>query len=534
MKFQYLSAAALAVVLAAGSGVASAQTADPEETWKPIGTGLIRDDIVTKFYFTNDYWEFPVEIEESEQTPGRYRLVNAYQNCPSVGGGAFPAINNYLVVDASDPVHVYIEPACVNYYIGQDQAMCVWSMAEDYYHNKYGDWVIADAEGICGTLADGAITFPMGSVLATPIDEIAYDPAIHDLIWHQVNQHGMFRIKLPDTPATDVDITFVGVNDAKNGVQYDLRLSSDIENAKIAVFEGEYTKEMRTQIENGSVKTYDFSASGVFTAPYEKDGNYTLVVVPYAKGRSWAPSYLTRQWSFSEAEWKKIGKGAYTETIIASNELKDYGLNYNEYTYDVEVEQSVAEPWVIRIVDPYSPDRYPVATAINYDSSKHYYLYFDMGCFECVHMRNAESIGLNLGLGRMCVRSSSDYYMNANPYAPNMTLSEYLADETKPKGIYNDETKTITYEPNGLRIMFPDRRPDTWYYANMSGNAKLQLPSDIVVTRDPSTSVSGIETDENAEVEYFTTDGMKVDGKNLGTGIYIVRKGSKVSKVLVK
>lgn len=106
--------AALAFGALFGTSAAEAQTS---ETWKPIGTGLIRDDVITSFYIQDSFWEFPAEIEESEQTPGRYRILNAYKNCPSVGGPEFPAVDNYLVVDASDPVHVYIEPACVNYYI---------------------------------------------------------------------------------------------------------------------------------------------------------------------------------------------------------------------------------------------------------------------------------------------------------------------------------------------------------------------------------------------------------------------------------
>lgn len=51
-----------------------------DETWKPIGNGQIRDDIVTKSYILSGFYEFDVEMQESEQTPGRYRLVNAYKN----------------------------------------------------------------------------------------------------------------------------------------------------------------------------------------------------------------------------------------------------------------------------------------------------------------------------------------------------------------------------------------------------------------------------------------------------------------------
>lgn len=533
MKLKHLSAIALAAAALTGVMPANAQT--ETETWKPIGNGLLRDDFLTYFYILHTYYEFPVEMQESEQTPGRYRLVNAYKNCPSIGGPDFPAVDNYVVVDASDPVHVYIEPGCVSYYMGQDQALCLWSIAEDYYHNLYGDWTKADEEGICGTLADGVITFPPGTVLATPIEgALSYDPAVHDLLWVQGNQHNMFRIKLPGTPNTDISLDILGLNDTEDGVKYDITFGSDIEYVKVGVFEGDYTPSMREDVENDRVKTYKIDVSDEFTVPYEKDGNYTLVAVPYAQDRSWTPSYITREWSYSQAEWKNVGNCTYTEAILASNELSRYGFVVSPYTYQVPVQQNVEKPWMIRLVDPYGPDCYPNGTIVNYDTTKHYYLVFDLGTFDCVHLNKCDNIGLDYNQGRMAVRSRSDYSMTENPYGPNLSLAEYMANPELPRGRYNPDNKTVVFDKEGLCIKFIDRAPG-WYYANLDGTTKIVLPSDIVVTPNPDvSSVAGIESDDDAPAEYFTIDGIKVDADNLGNGVYLVRKGSKVSKVFVK
>lgn len=49
------------------------------------------------------------------------------------------------------------------------------------------------------------------------------------------------------------------------------------------------------------------------------------------------------------------------------------------------------------------------------------------------------------------------------------------------------------------------------------------------------TGIDGIESDdENAPVEYFNLQGIRVNGDNLGTGIYIRRQGSKTTKVLIQ
>lgn len=527
MKPRFISKSVLAATLLSTGALATAQA---EETWKPIGTGMLRDDVITTFYFLSDYYEFPVEVEECEQIPGRYRLVNAYKNCPSIGGPAFPEVTNYLVVDASDPVHVYVEPGCVSYYIGEGQALCIWSIADDYFNNRYSNWDKADEEGVCGTLADGTITFPKGALLTVPIEDLSFDPSKHDFIWQQTNLHGMFRLKLPGTPNTDIGISFIGINQDNTSVNYDLEIPEDIEYVKVGVFKSEYYDDMRIQIEQDKVQTARIDRSGVFEAPYDEDGTHTVMAVPYANGKSYTPTYITREWSFSEAEWKKMGKAMYTEAILSSNELRSFGFVIDEYEYEVEIEQNVADPTMIRMVDPYGTSCYPDATEINFDSSKRHDLYFDLGRFDCVHLLHNPDIGINLGQGHMSVRSMSDLYINDRPYGDNMTLEEYMADSTLPKCTYNQATHTINCEPKALRLLFPEKRPDAWYLANLNGKAKVVLPSDIFIPN----AVEGITDDKGIETEYFTIDGIKTDSSNLKSGIYIVRRGKNVSKMLVK
>ena len=266
------------------------------ETWKPLGTGYLRDDIITVSYILSDYYEFEVEIQESEETPGRYRLVNAYRNCPRLSEDVFPEdATNYLIVDASDPVHVYIEQGGTSYYIGQDQQLCLWSIADDYYNNKYGNWTLADEEGVCGKLEDGIITFPRGSVLFVPLETLVFNPDDYDVIWRVANKQGMFRIMLPGVPRTDIDASLMGISDDQTAVNYYINLDPDIEYVQAAVFEGQYDAAMAERIRKTAdgtatdaekVVLTKFSKSGITSFPYEKDGIHTLVMVPYANGKA--------------------------------------------------------------------------------------------------------------------------------------------------------------------------------------------------------------------------------------------------------
>lgn len=49
-----------------------------------------------------------------------------------------------------------------------------------------------------------------------------------------------------------------------------------------------------------------------------------------------------------------------------------------------------------------------------------------------------------------------------------------------------------------------------------------------------STGITDIESDDNTPAEYYNLNGVRVNGNNMTPGIYICRKGAKVSKVLVK
>lgn len=513
---------------------ASAQTkADDGETWKSIGTGTLRDDVVTVPYVLNNFWEFDVEMEESEQTPGRYRLVNAYKNCPKVGPEYPAEATNYLVIDASDPVHVYMEQGGTSYYIGQDQQLCVWSIADDYYNNLYGNWTKADEEGVCGTLKDGVITFPKGALLWVASDateELVFNPGKHDYVWTTCNRNGMFRLKLPGTPDTDVRIDFNRYDNKAAQVHYNVSLSPDIDYCKAALFEGEYTPAMAAQIEDGSVTTVEVKTGGDFAVPYEKDGVYTLVLVPYSQGRAWEASYCTYEWAFSEAEWKKLGTAQYTEGIISSNQMSDYGLSYPTYTYDVNVEQNVANPALVRLVDPYGPEVYPEATNINYDTSKRYYLTFDFSDPDNVRLLRAEDTGLDLGYGRIGVWSYADRAVNDPAFTP--AIQEALFPQGLPTGHYDKDTRTVSFDAQAFVVKFPKGRPDTWYAANRKGEAKLVLPEGFNL---PDTGIEGVQAADNAPVRYYSIDGKLVNAAaKPAPGVYIMRKGGESKKVILK
>lgn len=312
-------------------------------------------------------------------------------------------------------------------------------------------------------------------------------------------------------------------------MHYNVSLSADIDYCKAALFEGEYTPAMAAQIESGSVAAVEVKSSGDFAVPYEKDGVYTLVFVPYCQGHAWDASYLSYEWAFSESEWKKLGMAEYTEGIISSNELSDYGLAYKTYTYEVKVEQNVANPALVRLVDPYGPEVYPEATNLNYDTSKRYYLQFDFTDPDNVRLLRTEDTGLDIGFGRIGVWSYADRAVNDPAFTPE--LQQAMFPDGIPTGHYNEATRTLSFDARALVVKFPKGRPETWYVANRKGEAKLVLPEGFT----PSTAIENVQTPDNAPVRYYGIDGKLLNGTaKPAPGIYIMRKGNESKKVILK
>lgn len=141
-------------------------TADPDDKeWKSLGYLDYTDGFICSLWVSG-LTTYQVEIEENIATPGLYRLVNPY-------GAGYPwnepgdwevGENAYLVINASNPERVYVDysptfTAWENY-----GYFVMWSYAAYLLDNNWPADEIA-GEGLFGTLADGKITFPAGTLL---------------------------------------------------------------------------------------------------------------------------------------------------------------------------------------------------------------------------------------------------------------------------------------------------------------------------------------------------------------------------------
>lgn len=140
------------------------------EVFKSIGKGLFTDGLVAPWFEAPEP-TYEVEVEESVDNPGKYRLVNPYGEAyPYNEPGDWDAENTYyLTIDATNPEAVNIPQADLGINWGYGW---MWTMsAADYLiqTNQATEEQLL-AAGYYGKLVDGVITFNPATILVVDDD----------------------------------------------------------------------------------------------------------------------------------------------------------------------------------------------------------------------------------------------------------------------------------------------------------------------------------------------------------------------------
>lgn len=155
--------------------------------WTTLGMAKYTDDFIASLFNGVEPVTYNVEVQESEDSPGLYRLVNPYGEAfPYNESGDWDANKDYyLEINATDPQGVYIETQELGFDWGYGM-FSASSYAYQYLANY--DLETIKGAGYCGTLVDGVITFPTKTLLitATGLDG-----------FYNANLNGAFKVELP-------------------------------------------------------------------------------------------------------------------------------------------------------------------------------------------------------------------------------------------------------------------------------------------------------------------------------------------------
>lgn len=169
------------------------------EPWTSLGIGYWVDDVVVPIYTeAGQPYTYQVEIQESTETPGLYRVVNAYGPVAAafqVSGG-----DKNIEINAEDPNYVYILPQEIGMDLGYG-AISIASPAGRYV-SAYGfDTVKEQLPNYFGKLENGVFNFPIfeAQVSSGTIQYQMFE--IEDGSAYYAATNGAFKVVLPGASA---------------------------------------------------------------------------------------------------------------------------------------------------------------------------------------------------------------------------------------------------------------------------------------------------------------------------------------------
>ena len=157
--------------------------------WQSLGYAMLTDDIIRVWLDEPKNYSYPVEVLESKEQPGLFRIINPFEFF-----GADASKDYYVEIDATDPQGVWINGYYdTGYNIGYGNMM-LSSVA--YYKVETTGAAKEEVKeaGYCGTFADGVITFPMNGLAY-------YMPGYKDAAVLVGNRNGAFKLDMTNMTA---------------------------------------------------------------------------------------------------------------------------------------------------------------------------------------------------------------------------------------------------------------------------------------------------------------------------------------------
>lgn len=196
-----------------------------------------------------------------------------------------------------------------------------------------------------------------------------------------------------------VRVSYLGAFSSADGESFamgNVTLGADIEEAKVAVVEGNDVNAALSQIMSGAVETTTITESGEVRIPCKYSGTCTMLAIGYAEGEMQAYNAATFEFTLGPSEWTSIGTGLYTDYIVSNNFTPD-GVNpFDPIQYPVEVQENTNTPGVYRVVKPYAPEVYGYGDGFGYDESQSYNIVINASDPDAVYIQT-QPTGIDLG-----------------------------------------------------------------------------------------------------------------------------------------
>lgn len=297
----------------------------------------------------------------------------------------------------------------------------------------------------------------------------------------------------------------------------------DLSKMRLTVREGAVSnvRDICDAMNHDEIDNVCITENGTAALPFAgTKGSYTVVYLTYKADGT--PYQMGTQTFDYDPDWKDLGTAEFTDAFIAKFLEGDLTQNLgitlsdDDLTYPVEVQESISEPGIYRLINPYgstSPYWNINFTNVSINKTATHYMIINATDPERVFI--PESCG--------------GFYYGSYPLMQYSEAYDYLND-----GFAADDVPAHLWGKmkNGVITFGEGQEGDA-----LLGVKILESPAEIygrslVVKLPGSSAVTEVET-EHAEREYYTLQGIKVSAPVKGE-VTIVREGSKVRKIFVK
>lgn len=245
--------------------------------YNSLGRVQYRDDFIGSLYTFGPVL-YEIELQENSVTPGMYRMVNPYgEDYPYSSQGEYDnSVNHYIIVDATDPDAVLISYQNTGLNLGQGNIMVLSLAANEIAGGATKEEV--KAQGICGKLENGIITFPVQTLFAGFEGESSV---------YYANLNGAFALSVdPDIEIKDysIDLSYAGQHVDEFGKHYavaNVEFGADVEYAQLAIIQGYPDNSTINAIIAGDIPSETVRSNGEVELACATTGYHSIVAVTY-------------------------------------------------------------------------------------------------------------------------------------------------------------------------------------------------------------------------------------------------------------
>lgn len=461
-------------------------------------TARMREGVV-EYLFGGENRFYDVEIYTADDAPGKFFVKNPYRRHLLFGSYVTYSRDCFLEIDCSDPSRVRMPQFDTHLNIGYGDISIAATASVFEMMGNTPDEIAA--YGWYGTFENHEITFPVRGVAICA-------PLIFDTEnWQYGNTEGLFSIRFSGYK----DYT-LGLTQEFNGVSVS-EVGADVAAIRYSVAEAGSTNEevLADAIKSGIVTTMDAEpiagALDLSDFAIEPFTRYMVVAVTMDAGGNFCKSASVE--FYAEPEYTYSGEGILTDAFmqIFSDYTEEHLVPRSVEVYTVE-----QTPGVVYVKEPH-----PDLAHLGYLASR--YMPISISDPDRVYIP-----GRSYGFPVFDNSSTPGYFQT---YSEVLRSHGWADDNIAAEGYFGtlrDGKVVIPYTAISIEdYMFVPAEG-----ANYNAALELQLPPSI-------TGVESVEVDndaQNAPAEYFDLGGRRV--LNPSTGIYIVRRGSSVTKEAVR